>query len=568
MKMVSGLTPARTWVFKTKKIEGNIPGSYNAGFNTETDEPVSGDPFFLEAGERILPIGVFTVQETKAPAGLKLNDKVYMGKIHQPSNGEKAVKVFDNSFSSENGLQFVTPEERPSINLKIAKKNPDTEDGSNPEVDRENVKPTLAGAQYNVYFDDPDKESPELVGTITTDEDGYGELTERSDGEPLRVGRYYIEETVAPPGYTVEAFYYNENPSKDFQDGQHIVVARAVANSSEDQVVEVESFDKIHHTYVSKKNIATGEELPGAKMQVLDSTGELIEEWTSTTEPHDIVGLHDETQGELKDGTYTLREITAPYGYDTAEDVEFKVTSGQIENTVEMKNAPIKIRTTATDVETGTHMGTFSSEEKIKDVVKFENLFAGREYTFRGTLMDKKTGEALVGSDGKEVTAERTCKFDENGKILEGEYTGEKGVLVSGEVEIEFTVDASEFTKEKSVVAFEYIDRDGRELQMHADLEDEDQTIRYGGIAATTAVDPESKSHNVLAAENTTVVDTVEYSNLAVGDTFVLKGELFDQTTGELTGITAEKTFKPETSEGTIDVEFTFDAGNGGCERS
>ena len=544
---VSSLTPTRSWVFAAKKtpIEGS--SGFQAAIDMANDEPVSGDPFYMENGKRVLPIGVFTIKETKSNPGLATNPKVYYGKVYQPSNGAAAKVAYEDDEALKAEYSLSDEEQHPVI--KIKKTDSETEDGKPQGTDRENVKPSLAGAVYDVYFDDPTQAAPVKVGSITTDENGEGELATDENGEELTLGTYFIQETKASPGYTIDALYYEDHPDKNFQDGQHIVVARASDADAETMEVTVKSLEGEHHTYVSKKDIATGEELPGAKLQVLDSTGELIEEWTSTTEPHDIVGLHDETQGELKDGTYTLREITAPYGYDTAEDVEFKVTSGQIENTVEMKNAPIKIRTTATDVETGTHMGTFSSEEKIKDVVKFENLYAGRTYTFRGTLMDKKTGEALVGSDGQPITAEK-------------EYTpsGEAGTLVSGEVEIEFTVDASEFTKEKSVVAFEYIDREGRELQMHADLEDEDQTIRYGGIAATTAVDPESKSHNVLAAENTTVVDTVEYSNLAVGDTFVLKGELFDQTTGELTGITAEKTFKPETSEGTIDVEFTFDA--------
>ena len=91
-------------------------------------------------------------------------------------------------------------------------------------------------------------------------------------------------------------------------------------------------------------------------------------------------------------------------------------------------------------------------------------------------IMDKKTGEELKDANGEPVTAEK-------------EYTvpGEKGTLVSGEVELEFTVDASSFTKETSVVAFERIERDGRELAMHADLEDDDQTIHYGGIVRTIA---------------------------------------------------------------------------------
>ena len=78
---------------------------------------------------------------------------------------------------------------------------------------------------------------------------------------------------------------------------------------------------------VSKTDIADGKELPGAKIQILDDKGTVVEEWTSEADDestdenegiHEIVGL--------KTGvTYTLRETVAPEGYDIATDTTFTI---------------------------------------------------------------------------------------------------------------------------------------------------------------------------------------------------------------------------------------------------
>lgn len=553
---IEGETAKRSWTYTAVK-KTDESGQPYAGFDTAEDDPSEGSSaLYTEDGGKILPRGVFTIEETKAAPGMARDKTVYYCRVFQSENGAEAASVFDANLSSYGDGASLTvnlndDEQHPA--LKIEKKDADTGEASPVGTDRDYVKGSLAGATYAVYYDDPAQDEPQRVGTITTDEDGIGTLEKRTEGDErfigdwLPLGRYFIEEETAPAGYVKDQMYY-EDKDGEYKDGQHIVMARAQTGDADSFTYAIESLEKHHITHISKTDITTGKELPGASLQVLDSEGNIVEEWVSTDKPHDILALHDETQG-LKDGDYTLREITAPYGYDTAEDVEFKVVSNAIENSVEMKNAPIEIRTTATDTDTETHQGTFSAEEKIKDVVKFKNLYAGRTYTFKGTLMDKATGEALTDSEGKEITAET-------------DYTpeGEAGTLVSGEVELEFTVDASEFTKDKSVVAFEKVFREERELAMHADLEDADQTINYGGIVGTTAVDAKSKGHNILGEKDAVIVDTIRFENLSTAETYTVKGELFDKTTGKLTGIKAEGTFKPKSTNGTTEVSFKFDA--------
>ena len=70
---------------------------------------------------------------------------------------------------------------------------------------------------------------------------------------------------------------------------------------------------------ISKVDIADGEELEGATIQLIDKeTGEVVEEWTSTNKAHEVTGL---TTGK----TYILRETVAPEGYSITSDTTFEL---------------------------------------------------------------------------------------------------------------------------------------------------------------------------------------------------------------------------------------------------
>ena len=85
---------------------------------------------------------------------------------------------------------------------------------------------------------------------------------------------------------------------------------------------------------ISKKDLVTGEELPGAELEITDKDGNVIDKWTSTDTPHNIVGLEEDQE-------YTLTEKTCPYGYEQAESITFKVTEEKINQLIEMKDMPI-----------------------------------------------------------------------------------------------------------------------------------------------------------------------------------------------------------------------------------
>ena len=202
-----------------------------------------------------------------------------------------------------------------------------------------------------------------------------------------------------------------------------------------------------------------------------------------------------------------------------------------------------KIRTKAKDKQTGMHTSA-GGTVTIIDMVTYSGLLAGKSYKLQGVLMDKATGEPLL-VNGKELCVERS-------------FTAEKS---DGEIVLSFTLDASAL-KGTTVVVFETVYYNGKEVAVHADINDHDQSVYFPEIG-TTARD-KADGDKKLATEGTvTVADTISFTNLAPGESYVVKGVLMDKSTGKpllINGqeIRAEKEFTPETSDGSIEMEFTF----------
>ena len=85
--------------------------------------------------------------------------------------------------------------------------------------------------------------------------------------------------------------------------------------------------DDVTKVEISKQDITTKKELPGAKLEIRDEDGKTIEKWVSEKKPHYIE--------KLKVGKYTLVETTAPNGYEVSEAVRFEVDdTGEIQHVV------------------------------------------------------------------------------------------------------------------------------------------------------------------------------------------------------------------------------------------
>ena len=185
----------------------------------------------------------------------------------------------------------------------------------------------------------------------------------------------------------------------------------------------------------------------------------------------------------------------------------------------------------------------------ITDTVEYSGLTVGQEYTLKGVLMDKSTGEPLLVGEER-VTSEATFTPAEP----------------NGTVDVLFTFDATEL-EGTSVVVFETLFQGETEISSHEDMEDEGQTITFTEqprIGTTATVDGQ---HTAEPTGEITIVDVVAYSGLTPGETYKMSGVLMDKATGEplLVGeeqaqVTAEVEFTPESSDGTVELTYTLDA--------
>ena len=144
----------------------------------------------------------------------------------------------------------------------------------------------------------------ELPGATLVLKDSTGKEIDKwvSTNEPhyiynLAKGTYTLSETIAPKGYKLSTetitFTVNEYGEAD----KDIVMYNAPSKG----------------VYISKQDVATGKELPGATLVLKDADGNIIDKWVSTKKPHYIA--------DLPEGVYTLVETKAPKGYEISDGV-------------------------------------------------------------------------------------------------------------------------------------------------------------------------------------------------------------------------------------------------------
>lgn len=160
-------------------------------------------------------------------------------------------------------------------------------------------------------------------------------------------------------------------------------------------------------------------------------------------------------------GDWLVKEIKPAENYLPSDDIHHITVSDNeqiIEITAVNDRIP-ELKTTATI--DGEKEVTAKGEITIDDVVEYKHLVPGKEYKIVGTLMDKSTGKPFE-IDGKPITSEVT-------------FTPEKS---NGEVTVLFTFDSSAIKETTELVVFETLYRDGIEIAVHADINDEGQTVK------------------------------------------------------------------------------------------
>ena len=130
------------------------------------------------------------------------------------------------------------------------------------------------------------------IMTAVSDENGFFEF----DDVPF--GKYIVREIESPRGYILSGKEY------------------AVSIAEDGEVIEITAENKPVTVEISKRDVY-GNELEGAKMQIIDSVGNIVDEWTSDGMDHIVT--------KIPVGNYTLKEIAAPDGYVIANDIRFTV---------------------------------------------------------------------------------------------------------------------------------------------------------------------------------------------------------------------------------------------------
>lgn len=135
----------------------------------------------------------------------------------------------------------------------------------------------------------------------------------------------------------------------------------------------------------------------------------------------------------------------------------------------------------------------------------------------------------------------------------------------SGTVSMDFLIN-SIYNEDTDTVVFEFLFKGSELIANESDLGNEGQTVSIvTPKLSTTATDKTDGDHTLLPSREATVVDHVEYTDLIPGKEYTVSGTLMDKSTGEplVVGdgnVTAETTFVPNKADGTVDLEFTFDA--------
>lgn len=426
-------------------------GSFDAAKETERDHITTGADGM--ATTKDLPYGTYVVHQTKG------------------GNGRHLVEDFDVVISEDGKVySYDLVNIQKNAQLKIVKT---SEDG------------VIEGIKFRVTRLE-DSYSAEYVtnaaGEILTET-----LPIYADKDGATKYQYKVEELD-----TEETFGYQlpDSQTVELNEGEiasvsfHNVPIEIGTKATVEGEKEVDPLDKVTLTdTVSYTGL-----IPGKEYKV---TGVLMDKETGEKLLVDSKEITAETVfvPETKNGSVDVTFIFDATGLHGKEIVVFEdlyrenvllATHTDINDerqTVKIKNPEIGTKATADGKKEIT-----ADKITITDVVSYKDLTPGKEYKLTGMLMNKATNDKLL-IDGKEITAEAT-------------FTPK---ATTGEVEMTFTFDARELTAETEVVVFEKLYRDGIEIAVHADIEDEGQTVKilplHGSIMTTkvNADDPTDK---------------------------------------------------------------------------
>ncbi|WP_440449566.1 SpaA isopeptide-forming pilin-related protein [Ruminococcus intestinalis] len=420
------------------------------------------------ATSKQLYLGKYRVVETVAPYGTVINPEPHTVELTYSGQNEKVTNT---------STSFTNDRQKAEIDLtKILEQNEKFNIGNNEEI---------LNVSFGLYADEDLKAAngsviPKdgLLEIITCDEKGKAQFT-----TDLPIGSYYVKEISTDNHYVLSDKKY---PVVFEYAGQNTATVHISVNDGEPIENEI-SYGTIKGLKIDRE---TGENITGALFGLFSITEtEFTEETAILTSESNEEGIF--TFENVPYGEYIIRELKPAEGYLPNEE-NYTVTISEnkeiIEITIENDKIP-ELGTTATI--DGKKEFTVNGDITIDDVVSYKHLTAGKEYTIKGVLMDKSTGKQFL-VDGKEVCSEVT-------------FTPE---TADGEVTVSFTFDGSVITKETEIVAFETLYHEGTEIAVHADIEDENQTV---------TIHPQPEPEKPQTGDNSNLGFYIGLASVAVG---------------------------------------------------
>ncbi len=475
------------------------------------------------ATSKQLYLGKYRVVEKTAPYGTVLNRTVNHIELTYAGQNEKVTNT---------STSFTNDRQKAEIDLtKILEQNEEFNIGNNDEI---------SNVSFGLYADEDLKAAngtviPKdgLLEIITCDEKGKAQFT-----TDIPIGSYYVKEISTDNHYILSDKKY---PVVFEYAGQDTATVHISVNDGEPIMNDI-----IYGTIKGLKiDRETGENIAGALFGLFNT------DETEFTEKTAILTVESNEDGifnfeNVPYGEYIVRELKPAEGYLPNEE-NYTVTIFEnkeiIEITIENDKIP-ELGTTAT-IDGKKEVGA-TEVFTLEDVVEYKHLVPGKEYTVKGVLMDKATGEPLL-IDEKEIRSETIFTPDEP----------------TGEVNVSFEFDARYIKEETNIVVFEGLYSEDKELAVHADIEDEGQTVtvKIPKIGTKASIDGKKE---FTANGDITIDDVVSYKNLTVGKEYTVRGVLMDKSTGKAflvdgKEVSSEVTFTPETADGEVTVSFTFD---------
>jgi len=453
---------------------------------------------------RDIPLGLVSVQEIFSPAGYKLDTRVHTYEVHPSQTTPITYELEPADFT----------EEVMKGQIALHKQYETLDDLAEEQ-----------GAEFEVYL--------KSAGSFdTAKETERDHITTGADGmattKDLPYGTYVVHQTKGGNGrqlvsdFDVVISEDGKVYSYDLVNVQKNAQLKIV-KTSEDGVIE-----GIHFRVTRLEDNYSAEYVTNAAGEILTET----------------LPIYADKDGATK-YQYKVEELDTEetFGYQLPDSQTVEFSEGEIAS-VSFHNKPIEIGTKAT-VEGEKEVDPLD-KVTLTDMVSYTGLVPGKEYKVTGVLMDKETGEKLL-VDGKEITAETVFVPETK----------------NGSVDVTFIFDATGLHG-KEIVVFEDLYRENIKVAAHADITDDDQTIKVKTPEIGTTANFEGEKE-IDPLDKVTLTDTVSYKDLTPGKEYRVTGVLMDKSNGKellINGekVTAEATFIAEEASGSIDVTFTFNA--------